>query len=1014
MHRLYSIMSALMLISALSFAQAKRISGKVTDSKNGNELPGVTVKVKGTNTGTITQVNGNYELSIPGNATTLIFSFLGYADQEIEIGGRQSINVALGNGTKDISEVVVVGYGSQNKRELTGSVTKIAAKEIANQPVSSFESSIQGKAPGVVIESGSGKLGQGMKIRIRGTSSISASSQPLYVIDGMPVMSASMSTTDNDPTNPLVDINPNDIESVEILKDASAAAIYGARAANGVVLITTKKGKVGEGTRIELNINSSIAKPTMRRKFLDAQQYVTLIEETAVNDGKYDFAHQISGFATEAAAINYYKNRVEKRMTTLAGGNGWRTNAINTDWQDEEFRQTAHTNQIDLSATGGNEKTKYFASGSYSDQEAIVIVNRFKRYGARLNLEHTANSKLSFGVNMGITRSELNRISNDNAFSTPGQLVAQVPISRPYDSLGNPNPNTLYYNGLISKKYEYNRQVSFRTIGNAFLNYYFIPSLSFRSELGTDIYALNEDFYQGKQTQDGGGIGRGGNNITQNVILNTNNYFTFTPHINDSHNLSAVLGMSYLQNDQRGNSVSGENFPSDAVKNLGGAGTITGGSSNEQRYTFLSYFLRGNYNYKSKYLASFSIRTDGSSRFGPKNRYGWFPAGSLGWVLTEENFLKKSKVLNLLKIRASYGKTGNAEIGENNYYTLLSVTNYPMLPGFAPTQLGDPSLHWESTAQTDAGVEFGFFDNRLSGEIDYYNKQTSDLLLKTNVPLSSGFGSIYRNVGSMENKGIEILLNSKNIQTKQFTWTTSLNLAYNKNNVKSINGQIIESGVQRAVEGQPIGVFYMQRYAGVDPSNGDALYYTKDGKKTNDYTQADRGVVGKSNPDWTGGFTNTFSYKGIDLSIFFTFVQGNQIFNQAGQYQSVGFGGGYDNQTIDQMNRWQKPGDVTNVPRLSHFFGNGNQYPSSQWIYDGSYIRLKQLTLGYNLPKSVLSTVKLNSARIFLAGYNLWTQTKYISDPEVNTNTLGNISGGLDFYTVPQAKTVTVGLNVKF
>lgn len=1013
MLRLYSFMSMLMLISVLSFAQAKRITGKVTDSKDGNALPGVTVKIKGTNAGTITQTNGNYELSVPENATSLIFSFIGFADKEVEIGGKQTINVAMGGGSKDISEVVVVGYGSQNRREITGSVTKIASKEIANQPVASFESSIQGKAPGVVIESGSGKVGQGMKIRIRGTSSISASSQPLYVIDGMPVISESMSDSGNDPTNPLVDINPNDIESVEVLKDASAAAIYGARAANGVVLITTKKGKAGEKTNIELNVNTSFAKPTMRRKFLDAQQYATLVQESAVMDGKYDFAHKINNFPTEQAAIDYYQKRVDKRMTALAGKD-WRTSSVNTDWQDEEFRKTAHTNQIDLSASGGNEKTKYYASGSYSDQEAIVIVNRFKRYGARLNLEHTANSRLSFGVNMGVTRSELNRISNDNAFSTPGQMVAQLPMSRPYDSLGEPNPNTLYYNGLVDKKYAYNRQVSFRTIGNAFLNYHILPSLAFRSELGTDIYNLNEDFFQGKQTQDGKGIGRGGDNITQNVNLNTNNYFTFTPHIDDKNNISAVVGMSYLQNDLRGNAVSGENYPSDAVKNLGGAGTITGGSSNEQRYTFLSYFMRANYNYKGKYLASFSIRSDGSSRFGPKNRYGWFPAGSLGWVVSEEDFLKGSKVLNLLKIRASYGKTGNAEIGQNNYYTLLSVTNYPMLPGFSPTQLGDPTLHWESTVQADAGVEFALFDNRLSGEIDYYNKQTSDLLLKTNVPLSSGYATIYRNAGSLENKGVEVLLNSRNIQTRDFTWTTSLNVAYNKNRVKSINGQIIESGVQRAVEGEPIGVFYMQRYAGVDPNNGDALYYTKDGKTTNDYAQADRGVVGKSNPNWTGGFTNTLSYKGIDLSVFFTFVQGNQIYNQAGQYQSVGFGGGYDNQTADQLNRWQKPGDITNIPRLSHFLGNGNQSPSSQWIYDGSYIRLKQVTLGYNLPKSVLSTVKLSSARIFVAGYNLWTKTKYISDPEVNTNTLGNITGGIDFYTVPQPKTITIGLNVKF
>lgn len=1011
MLRFFSMVGMLLILSIFSFAQVQ-LTGKVTDAKDGSALPGVTVKVKNSNVGTITDGNGVYRLSVPAKATTLVFSFIGFADQEIAIAGQSTIDAQLQSGNKDLSEVIVVGYGTLAKKDLTGSVSKISAKEIENQPIATFETALQGKAPGVVIESGSGKVGQAMKIRIRGTSSVSANSQPLYVVDGVPIISTSQGDDTNDPTNPLADINPNDIESVEVLKDASAVAIYGARGANGVILITTKRGKGNDKTAVQLNLNTSFAKPTKKRKFLDAKQYVDLITEAATQDGKYDFKNNISGYDTEQEAIDDYVKSLQADMDDTFG-DLWRTLKYNTNWEDLSYRNTAHTNQADLSISGGNAKTRYYASGTYSDQEAIVIVNRFKRYGGRLNLDHTANEKLSFGVNVGVTRTELNRISDDNAFSTPGQMVAQPAFTSPYDENGNLVKYPLYYNGLVNAKYASDKQIAFRTIGNAYLNYNFIPSLAFRSEIGTDVYNLTDESFLGKETEDGADVGRGNYIFNQNASINTNNYFTFIPNLGEKHNLSAVVGMSYLQNNNTSNWVSGENFPTNMVKTLAGAGNITGGSSKNIDYSFLSYFFRANYNYKNKYIASFSIRSDGSSRFGPDKRYGVFPAGSLGWVISEEDFLKSSKVISNLKLRTSYGKAGNAEIDDYKYLTLMEVTNYPNLPGYRAHQIGDPRLHWESTNQFDVGLEFGLFDNILTGEIDYYNKQTSDLLLRANQPLTSGYQYLYTNVGKMENKGVEILLNSRNISTKDFTWTTSLNLAYNKNKVKALNGQIVESGVQRAVEGQPIGVFYMPKYAGVDPETGDALYYDAEGKTTNDYTQAPYQVVGKSNPDWTGGFTNTLSYKGIDLNIFFTFVEGNSIYNLGGQYQTNGFYG-FDNQTADQLNRWQKPGDKTDVPRLSYNFGNGVNSPSSRWLYDGSYIRLKNVTLGYNLPKSVLSHVKLSGLRVYVAGYNLWTKTKYISDPEVNTYTTGNISGGVDFYTIPQAKTITVGLNVKF
>lgn len=1012
-----------LLLFNYSYAQDKVVRGTIKDAKDNAPLPGVTVKVKGTNTGTVSTGDGTYQLNLPEKATALIFSFIGYADQEVPVNGRSQIDVSLGSGNKDLSEVVVVGYGTQVKRELTGSISKVSAAEIENFPAPSFESALQGKAAGVVIESGSGKLGQGIKIRVRGTSSIGASSQPLYVIDGIPLASGSQSDVNNEPTNPLADINQNDIESIEVLKDASASAIYGARASNGVVLITTKKGRSGEKTQISLDINHGWSNPTKKRKFLTASQYVELLHETATNDGKLDFANNDSGYPTEQEAIDDYIASVDEYLDFYSLGTDWKTQAVNTNWEDQIYRKNAPSKQINLSASGGNDKTRFYASGFYNDQDAIVYVNRFRKYGGRLNLDHTANSRLSLGLNMAVTRSQLDRVSDDNAYSTPGQVVAQMPISPLKDpETGEVNNNTLYPNGLYDALFNFDRQVNFHTIGNGYVNYNFLPSLSFRSELGTDLLTLTEDQFQGKQSSDGAGIGKGTYIGAQSVSLNTNNYFTFTPQIGEDHKLSAVLGMSYLQNDTKDNYLQGQDYPSDAIPNLSGAATITGGSTNATRYTFLSYFLRANYAYQGKYLVGASIRSDGSSRFGSKNRYGWFPSVSAGWIISEEGFLKENQTLTFLKLKASYGLTGNSEIGNGRQYTSFSVTKYPTMPGYGsgrPTVLGNDSLKWEKTSQVDLGIEFALWGNRLSGEVDVYNKQTSDLLLAANIPYTSGFGRVYKNAGDMENKGVEITLTSRNIDSKDLVWTTSLNLGYNKNKVKNINGQIFESSgaEQRAVEGQPIGTFYLVKYAGVDPATGDALYYDENGKTTNDYSAAPRTVVGQGIPDWTGGLTNTFSYKGLDLNVFFQFVSGNSIYNRAGIYQASGFGNGFDNQTHELLDRWQKPGDITDVPRLSLFYGNGN-VRSSRWLYDGSYIRLKNVTLGYTLPKSVNSALHISSARFYVAGYNLWTKTKYISDPEVNTgsgdNSISNIGSGIDFYTIPQARTITVGLNVKF
>jgi TonB-linked SusC/RagA family outer membrane protein len=998
--------------------QTKTVTGKITDAISGNPLAGVTVKAGNSNVLTQSKDDGSFSIAVPEATPTLIFSYVGYGDAEVSV--KDNMNVQLTTAEKSLNEVVVVGYGQAIKRDITGSIAKVNAKDIRDFPAPSFESAIQGKAPGVVVESGSGKLGQGIKIRIRGTSSISANSQPLYVVDGLPVTSVSLSDPTNDPTNPLTDINPNDIESVEVLKDASAAAIYGARAANGVVLITTKKGRNNQKTVFELDANTSISNPARLRHFLNNTQYVDLYNLAVKSDAQYDLDNDLSGFNSLEQATKAYKQYYSiygLSLDDLANGTDYKNGEVNTDWQSLLYNSNAPSNEINLSASGGDEKTRFFASGFYNVQDAIVINNKFYRYGGRLNLEHSPSEKLSFGINVAIDRSQLNRVTNDNAFSTPGQLVAQPPITPLYDpETGELNSNTLYPNGLFDAKYNSDKQVTNRTVGNVYGSYNILPSLSFRSEFGADILNLYQEAFQGKQTTDGGGVGKANTVISLSTTYNTNNYFTFTPGLGDKHKLSAVLGMSYLQNDSKQSLANGEQTPSDKVKNLSGTTSITFANSTDSRYNFLSYFLRANYAFNGKYLLTASIRDDGSSRFGPNNRYGLFPAVSAGWVLSEESFLKNSSVLSFLKLRASWGLTGNAEIGNSSYFSLYSVSNYPDLPGYIATQIPNPDLKWEKTAQADAGLDFGFFKGRLSGELDVYYKKTSDLLLNVNIPSTTGYTTVTRNLGNMENKGVEIGINATAFATKNFRWIIAANAAYNENKVLDIGGQIIEGGfglTQRAVEGKPIGEFYGQKFIGVDPQTGDAQFLGEDGKPTTDFDNAARVTLGNSNPDWTGGLTNTFTYKNFDLSFFFMFVNGNKVYNAAGVYQSDGFYNGFDNQTTDIMNAWQKPGDKTEVPRIGYFYATGYQY-SSRYLFDGSYIRLKNATLGYNLPSAFAQRIHINSARIYIAGYNLLTSTKYPGDPEVNTETIANIGGGQDFYTIPQAKTFALGLNIKF
>lgn len=993
----------------IAFSQDRQISGTVTSAEDGSSYPGVTVMVPGTTIGAITDLDGRYTITVPDNATELQFKYVGMKTLTIPTEGRSMIDVQMEADVLGLEEVVVVGYGRQLKTDLTGSIAKVSTEDLNEVPTVTFEHALQGVSSGVHIEQSSGKLGEGTKVRIRGSSSISADNQPLYVIDGIPLYTENTGILTNHPTNPLAQINMADVETIEVLKDASAAAIYGSRAANGVIMITTKKGKAGK-TNIDINYSQGVSTRSRVVGFLNTAEYKELLEEAAQNGidqgdpwgfGDLDtFRDWMNGYLPGYSEAEFGKQYDE-------------------NWEEEAFR-TGSVKNLDVSASGGNEKTNFFTGVSYIDQEGILINNRFRRASARLNLEHAAAERIKIGMNTMFSRTQMDRVSGDNAFSTPLQLVAQVPFTPIVDpNTGELNTNTLYPSGLVDARDNFSKNIAYRAFGNAFFTWEPVRGLSWRTDAAFDLLTQKEDNFQGRRTNDGAPDGRGGSRNVNVLKFTTNNYLSFNRTFGD-HNIGAVAGMTFENIDRNLQSIQASGFPTDAFQTLASAANNTFYTSSETGFAYVSYFARANYKLMDKYLLGASVRRDGSSRFGANNRYGTFPAFSAGWIASREGFLQNASWLSFLKIRASYGLTGNSGISNFAHMGTYNGANYAGTSGIRPWTLASPDLKWETTAQSDVGIDFGLFRNRINGEIDYYFKKTTDLLLNRTLPASSGYTGVTQNIGSLENKGWEVVINSNNL-TGEFKWNTSFNIAGNQNKVLDIAGPDIIVGENRVREGEPIGVFVTRDYAGVNPDNGHAWYWMDDGTKTEDYNLAPNRVVGDPNPDFLGGMTNTFMYKGFDLNILLSFVYGNSVYNGGGQYQMMQFSNWLDNQTKDMLDRWQQPGDVTDVPQAVFPFSDYSATnPSSRYLSDASYLRLKSVSLGYNLPSQLVQRMRLRSVKVYASATNLFLWTNYKGwDPEVNyidgagTNqTSDNIFQGQDFYTAPQARTITFGIKV--
>lgn len=963
------ILCVVMLAATAVFSQTVTVSGKVTSKTDGMALPGVAVVIKGTAVGTVTDINGQYSIEAPQDAT-LVFSFVSMVTEEIEIRNRRTINVALRDMAFDLGEVIVIGYSSESKKLVSSSVSNINVENLQAMPVKTIDGVLQGQAPGLQVNQNSGTPGGGMSVRVRGNSSINAGNQPLFVIDGIPVTTGNFGAVSmgGQGINALSDLNPNDIESVTILKDASATAIYGARGANGVVLITTKRG-AQDRNFIDVNLSYGLQQlPGERKlKLLDAEQW-------------YE-----------------YKG--------LSG-----TPKHNTDWLDEIFR-IAPTMTLDVSTRGGNEKTRYFLSGTYYNQDGIVLGTAFQRYSGRLNLDHKINDKFSIGSSVSLTYSENDRVEGDQTLYGVLPNAISIPAIFPvYNEDGTYNEDHFYANPVAVANEAVNQAFTTRTLGNIFGEYKILPGLTFNTKWSADVYSLREHSYDPVTTRQGArynGLGIEAATNVENVVAN--NLFNYKKSLNDIHNFDILLGQSFEKYKRRSSYIEGIDFPNPNLQYIASAGQIRAADARATDRALNSYFTQIRYNYSYKYIFAVTARYDGSSKFGANNKYGFFPALSAAWRISEENFMKSVKAISELKLKGGIGLTGNDGIGDFASLALFGGgANYEGSSGIYTVQLANPDLKWETTRQISAGFEIGFLKDRIMLATEFYTNKTKDLLFYKPLPPSSGYTSIAENVGQISNKGFETDLTSLNID-RSWQWKTTWNFSLNRNKVIELHkGEEITVGRGNNLirEGEPMGVFYGLNYLGVDPSTGNIVYEDVNGDgviNSDDYV-----ITGNPNPKFIGGLTNIFTYRKFELSIFLQYVYGNDIYNGTRLFTEVS--PTEDNQLESVLDRWQNPGDITDIPRI----GDGQRW-TSRFIEDGSFLRIKHITLNYNLNTSAWNRNVMRYARVFVSVQNAFTFTSYSGmDPDINYAGDSNTVMGTDFFTYPQSRTYTIGVSLGF
>lgn len=1008
---------------ALAGSQQVRVTGKVTDIKSGEPLPGVNIVVKGTTNGVSSDMDGAYSIVLENSKDVLVFSFLGYKPEEVEVGNRSVIDIKMTESAQQLDEMVVIGYGTMKKRNLTGAITSVNSSSIENTPVKDVMSVLQGRASGVQVVSNSGAPGDGMTVTVRGQSSLNSGNDPLYVIDGVPVETQSLSQLngwEQHGLNPLSDINPNDIESIEVLKDGASTAIYGSRAANGVILITTKRGHSGKA-KIDVNAFTGVSIITRKLGVLNASQWREIITDSYNNYNDY------------AGKIVY----PDAHWTVIDSLNPM--NSGDVDWQDVMYR-TAWQKQIDFSITGGSETAKYSVSTSALDQDGIFLASNYKRITSRANADFKVSDKINLGYSLSFARSLNNRI---NAGGTGNNsLVQSILVRPPVYSLTYPDGSPIYYFngkrnpvGLATEVTHLN--TTNRIIGNQYVEFAILKGLKFRANLNLDFISMKEDEFYPTTVDYRAGYNSGAIRAISNLTWGHEDYFTYEKALDGGHNFSALLGYSQQEWKQETTGLNGMYFASDNIRTLNGAGTISNQAVNQTvEHGLVSFFGRIGYDYKSKYILQANMRADGSSRFGKNNRFGYFPSASAAWRFSDESFAQNLSFLNDGKLRLSFGQTGNEAIGNYTAQGEFALsTNYLDNSGASPTVMPNLSLTWETTTQYDLGIDLTFLNNRVIFSGDAYVKNTSDLLFAVPIPETTGFSYITQNIGDVRNKGLEFALTTHNL-TGKLKWTSNFNISFNRNKIVSLPEEVLTNGyIQNGTYhilkvGESIGTFYGWKFNGVYSRDEDNINHVKMGSSNGaefkggdpiwddlngDYIidDNDKQIIGNAQPKFTGGFNNDLSYENFTLNVFFQFTYGNDIYSNLDMMRNWVYA--YNNVSTEALNRWREQGDVTNYPRPIRNDPLRNEYlrVSDRWIKDGSFIRLKNVSLAYNVPSSILDKIKLEGLRLYITGENLITWTHYDAyDPEVSS--YSGLQIGVDDGSYPQSRTYIFGLNVQF
>lgn len=995
------LIAAAFLAPAMAAAQGTAsITGTVTDSASGRPIPSVQVVVVGTTRGALSDDEGRFAVrGLAAGTWTVRAQRIGYRPetQTISLADGQSATASftMTEVARVLSEVVSTGYGTDTRATVSTAVATVRGEDVASVPVPGVDQALQGKAAGVQVTSNAGNPGNAITVRIRGAASLTASNQPLFVVDGIPLNNESVSQLDvgGQDINGVTGLNPDEIESITVLKDAAAAAIYGSRGSNGVVMVTTKRGSSGAG-RINVDAYTGVQDVAKKWDMLNGVEYLNFRNEAWKNDHPTD-----PNWATHYGDPNS-------------------PDVVNTDWQDEVFR-TAPINNTTVGATGGTDRIQYFVSGSYFDQTGVVLGSGYQRASGRVNLDFNATSKLAIKTSVNVSRESWDRFENDNTIEgvvtnaiadDPFRPVKRADGTYTGDELAYPNPVAIALLSSINSR-------SLRTLGNIEATYNFTPTLKLSGRAGADVGNLRDLRWESPNVEatyaaSVSGVARQGNNTFNRYVFEGFANYDVPWLADRGQQLSLTAGSSAEWNGREYDYLRGEGFASEGFRYPGAATRVTVYDGGWTGNNLASFFGRANYSLLDRYLLTASVRTDGSSRFGANNRWGTFPALSLGWKLSDEPWLNGMLGQgNSLKLRGSLGTTGNQALPQDfGSLERYARKSYGDVIGIGQVSLANPNLRWESTREYDGGFDLYLFDTRIALIGDYYTKITSNLLVNRPVSATTGVSTQLSNVGNIKNAGVEAQITTRNFVSgdpKGFTWTTDLNVAANRNKVVSLyNNEPFSAGLysmSRVQVGHPLGEFQALRFLGVDPQTGNALY-----SDTAEF-------IGSPHPKYQGGFTSDMSWMGFDLHGFVQFSKGNKIFNairvfadDAGRYR--------DNKFADVLRRWQKPGDITDEPRASNRGTSDAVEISSRYLEDGSYVRIGDVTLGYTIPSRFAGMSGLHSARLYVSGHNLHTFTKYKGySPDVNSaGAASNIGLGTDFYAYPIARSFTFGVKAGF